>query len=42
MNTRLFSLKAIHLPKDRTLQSEERWEGTFIFKESNDLEDASI
>lgn len=30
--TQPFSLKAIHLPKDRTLQSAERREETFIFK----------
>lgn len=40
--TQPFSLKAIHLPKDRNLQSEERREGTLTFKENHELQDAPV
>lgn len=41
LTTQACSLKAV-LPKDRTLQSEKRWERPFIFKENNELQDAPV
>jgi len=40
--TQPLSLKAIHLPKERILQSEDTWEGTFIFKANHEMQDARI